>query len=212
LYTFTPFWEALRTNTTLEYLNLSNNPVHFEDAVCLIGALKFNTTLKVLDMGTNIVLPLEIYWEEQQHILSIIQEALTVNTTLEQITFNTLYEMAELIYKVLEMNTTLMVININIQFQEVDINYQINNFEPGLYGLWTQPDDYEQILISNHERILQEEQHKKNAFKTKIDDIVKRNHIPSNLKKMEGFILAFTRRQLFLPEDLLISACRYLCL
>jgi hypothetical protein len=211
-FTFTPIAEALVTNTKLEYLDLSNNRVHFEDVVNLIGALKFNTTLKVLDMGTNIFSHNEIYWEEQQNMLSIIQEAFTVNTTLEQITFNILYETAELIYNVLEMNTTLMVINIDIQFPEIDINYQMNNFEPGLYGIWTQPDDYEQILISNHERILQEEQHKKSAFKTKIDDIVKRNHIPSNLKKMEGFILAFTRRQLFLPEDLLISACRYLCL
>jgi hypothetical protein len=210
LRTHHTFSTSLLVNTTLKVLKLEGNSMFFEDFSILMNTFKVNNTLKELNVGV-LLGQSDKYSVERTAQHDTICEALSINTGLEEITFNIEDEMVEKIEEAFNINTTLKVINISIQFEEFDIDQAMHRFEPGLYGCWTQPSNYEDILIAYKARLDEENECKSITFKNMQEHIMERNRILPILKKMEVFVLAITRRQLFLPEDLLISACRYLC-
>jgi hypothetical protein len=197
LQTHRIFSNSLLVNTTLKVLKLEGNCMFFDDFAIFMNTFKINNTLKELNVGV-LLLQINMNSKERKDTYTIICDALSVNTGLEEITFNIEYEMLEKLYTALEINTTLKVINICIQFPEFDIDNEIYKFKPNLYGYYK-------------ERQEEENECKSLTLHNMLKHIMEKNRLLPILKKMEGFVLAFTRRQLFLPEDLLISACRYLC-
>ena len=210
LQTHQVFSNSLLVNTTLTVLILEGNYMYFEDFSILMNTFKVNNTLKELDVGV-LLGQIDRHSVERTAQHDTICKAISVNTGLEKITFNIEYEMVEKIEEALEINTTLKVINIGIKFEDFDIDRALYYFEPGLYGCWTQPANYEEILIAYKEREEEENECNSLTFQKMLEHIMEKNRILPILKKIEGFVLASTRRQLFLPEAMWISAASYLC-
>lgn len=75
--------QSLRTNTTLEYLNLHNNGINAEGINILITNLKYNTCIKKLNLSANYMNA-----DDFKHGGYAIADLLRVNSTLEKLDLN----------------------------------------------------------------------------------------------------------------------------